>query len=303
LSEFRLTLELTDVTEVTADSPFTVFSGAVADGGAVIAMRVPGGAELSRAKMDRLTEEIKKQGGRGLFWLKILDDGKYKSPALKFIEESGANTLAKFCGMENGDALLAVADNRDTAQRTMGELRLLVGRMLGLVSEQERHFLWVTDFPLLEYDEAEKRHLAIHHPFTAPVARDLDRLETSPLDVCSQAYDLVINGLEVGGGSIRIHRPDIQQRVFKLLGIGPAEAKDKFGFLLEALRFGAPPHGGIALGLDRLVMALAGEESIREVIPFPKTTSGSCPLTGAPSAADSWQLDELGLSLFADEEE
>ncbi len=293
--DLRNPLQLVDVSDTVCGSDFRLFRDTVSGGGAVVALPVPGGADLSRSKLDRLTDQAKKSGAGGLIWLKIAEGGQYASPVLKFIGEEGAGALARACGSAEGDLLLLVADRRPVAQRVLGELRLTVAEERGLIDTDSFAFLWVTEFPLFDYDDEEQRCVAVHHPFTAPMPEDMSLLESDPLAVRSMAYDIVVNGLEIGGGSIRIHRPDVQQRVFNLLGIGEAEAQEKFGFLLDALKYGAPPHGGIALGLDRLVMVLAGESSIREVIPFPKTTSGICPLTGAPAGANRGQLAELGL--------
>lgn len=294
--DLRNPLELRDLSEKVADSGFRLFSETVSGGGAVVAMAVPGAADLSRGKLDKLTAAAKTLGAGGLLWVKRAAGGDFTSPVLKFIGEECAADLFSACGAAEGDLLLMVADKRRLAQSVLGELRMTIAEERGLIDHNAFRFLWVTEFPLFEYDEGQQRHVAIHHPFTAPMPEDLPGLENDPLSVRSLAYDLVVNGSEIGGGSIRIHRPDIQQRVFQLLGIDEDEAQAKFGFLLDALKYGAPPHGGIALGLDRLVMVLAGESSIREVIPFPKTTSGICPLTGAPAGANPGQLVELGLS-------
>jgi aspartyl-tRNA synthetase len=294
--DLRNPLQLVEVSEQVATSEFRLFRETVEGGGAVVALPVPGGAELSRSKLDKFTAQARELGAGGLIWIKIAADGTFASPVLKFIGEAGAKDLADTCGSGEGDLMLLVADRRPVAQRVLGDLRMTVAEERGLIDTEGFAFLWVTEFPLFDYDEDEQRHVAVHHPFTAPMPEDLPLLETDPLAVRSMAYDIVVNGLEIGGGSIRIHRPDVQQRVFDLLGIGREEAEQKFGFLLDALKYGAPPHGGIALGLDRLVMVLAGESSIREVIPFPKTTSGICPLTGAPAGANRGQLEELGLA-------
>jgi len=293
--DLRNPLTLVEVSDTVADSGFRVFRDTVEKGGAVVALRIPGAADLSRGKLDKLTDRAKSLGAGGLLWIKVNDGGGYASPVLKFIGEDGAAGLAEACNAAEGDLMLLVADKRTLARHVLGELRMVVADERDLSDPDGFRFLWVTEFPLFEFDEDEGRHVAIHHPFTAPMPEDLPLLENNPLTVRSLAYDLVVNGLEIGGGSIRIHRSDVQQRVFEMLGIGEEEAESKFGFLLDALKFGAPPHGGIALGLDRLVMVLAGESSIREVIPFPKTTSGICPLTGAPAGANRGQLSELGL--------
>ncbi len=288
----RFALPLTDVTAIVAESDLRVFKQAIERGGIVKAVRVPGGVSLSRKELDDLIEFVKIFGAQGMAWIKIQPDG-WQSPITKFLPEPVRNALAERMGIEMGDAVLFVADQPKVVNDSLGNLRVRLGQQLGLIDPAAFNFVWVTDFPLFEWSHEEKRYTAMHHPFTAPAEADLDLLEESPEKVRSRAYDLVLNGTEIGGGSIRIHQQETQARVFKALGIGEEEAREKFGFLLEALQYGAPPHGGIAFGLDRLVMLLSGSGSIRDVIAFPKTQKATCLMTGAPSDPDINQLLEL----------
>jgi aspartyl-tRNA synthetase len=252
---------------------------------------VPGaGAGVTRRTGDELMAEARELGAKGLVWAAVEPDGSLRSPVARFLEGIAADL-----GAVPGDLIVLVADAEPVAQAVLGTLRVRFAERHGLVPEGVWAPLWVVDFPLVEWNEAEGRWDPTHHPFTAPRPEDLDRLEEDPGAVRSLAYDVVLNGLEIGGGSIRIHDPDVQRRVFSVIGLGEEEAEAKFGFLLRALRLGAPPHGGIAFGLDRIVMLLAGERSIRDVIAFPKTATGSDPLTGAPSPVDQVQLRELGV--------
>ncbi|MDR3568070.1 MAG: aspartate--tRNA ligase [Syntrophobacteraceae bacterium] len=295
----RFELLLTEVTDVVAQSEFRVFRQAIERGGMVKALRVPGGKDLSRKELDELIEFVKIFGARGMAWIKIQADG-WQSPITKFLAPDIQQGLSERLGIEAGDAILFVADQRKIVNDALGNLRVRLGKQLGLIDAEAFNFVWVTDFPLLEWDSAEKRYTSVHHPFTAPLESDMGLLETHPESVRSRAYDLVLNGIEIGGGSIRIHQQDVQRRVFQALGINDEEAKDKFGFLLEALQFGAPPHGGVAFGLDRLVMILCGCASIRDVIAFPKTQKATCLMTNAPSEADVNQLLELCLKVECD---
>jgi aspartyl-tRNA synthetase len=287
-------MELRDVGDAAQESGFKVFDAALGAGGAVRGIAVPGGAGASRKQMDRWSEWARGDGAKGLVWVRLQDE-KIGSSALKILGEERCKVIAETVGAGRGDAALLVADSRETCDRVLGNLRLRIAAELELIPEGRWDLLWVEQFPLLEWDADEKRWVAIHHPFTAPRWEHLDLLEQRPGDVLSQAYDLVLNGTEIGGGSIRIHRRDIQDRVFRALRIDEEEAQAKFGFLLGALRAGAPPHGGIALGFDRVCAMLCGVESIREVIAFPKTTSASCLMTRSPSPVDDGQLTELGL--------
>ncbi|MEW5724635.1 MAG: aspartate--tRNA ligase [Thermodesulfobacteriota bacterium] len=292
----RFGLELKDVTDIVAGSQFKLFAQAAAAGGRVAAVNAKGAGRLSRKQLDDLTEFVKIYGAKGLAWVKTNPDG-WQSPIAKFLGDGEKDRLAETLGAEPGDVLFFSADQPAVVAEVLGQLRLRLGRELGLIDESRFDFLWVTEFPMFEYSQEDKRLAAMHHPFTAPLDEDLDLLETRPEEVRARAYDLVLNGNEIGGGSIRIHRPDVQERVFKVLGIGPEEAQEKFGFLVEALGYGAPPHGGIAFGLDRLVMLMSGNSSIRDVIAFPKTQKAACLMTGAPAGVDNRQLLELGLRL------
>lgn len=288
----RYGLYLTNVTDIVAESDFRVFRQAVERGGMVKSIRVPGGVKLTRKELDDLIEYVKTFGAQGMAWIKIQPDG-WQSPITKFLSEAVQGRISQRMGVESGDLLLFVADQPKIVHDALANLRGRLAQQLGLIDTDRFEFVWITQFPLLEWDHEEKRYVSVHHPFTAPIEEDLDLLESQPERVRSRAYDLVLNGTEVGGGSIRIHRQDVQKRVFGALGIGEEEAAEKFGFLLEALQHGAPPHGGIAFGFDRLVMLLGGLSSIREVIAFPKTQKATCLLSGAPAEPEIRQLLEL----------
>ncbi len=292
--DVRFGMELADVSELAGKSEFKVFTGAVKKGGTVRIMAVPGCAGYSRKDLDNLTEEAKIHGAKGLAWIKITDEG-FVSPITKFFTPETLEEFKSMSGAKEGDLMIFVADKQKVAFDTLGALRVSLGKKLGLMDDSEYNFVWVTDFPLVEYDEEEKRYVALHHPFTSPREEDVQYFDTDPLKMLSRSYDLALNGVEIGGGSIRIHKRDVQNKMFNALGIGEEEAKEKFGFLLEALEYGAPPHGGIAFGLDRLIAILTKSESIRDVIAFPKTQKGVCLLTDAPSEVDSKQMRELGL--------
>jgi len=294
--DLRFGMELKDVSDLVTGSSFRVFSEAVAEGGVVKGLVLSGGAELSRKEVDGLVDLAISLGAKGLAWARVASDG-WQSPIAKFFPRELQQRIAERMEADEGDLLLFVADSREVALDVLGRLRLDLAQSRGLIPSGEFRFLWVEDFPLLEYSDEEKRYVAVHHPFTSPREEDIPKLESSPLEVKARAYDIVLNGHEIGGGSIRNHRLDLQRRIFRLLDISEDEAREKFGFLLEALQYGAPPHGGIALGFDRLMMILCGEETIREVIPFPKTQRGTCLLTGAPSEVDPKQLKELHLKL------
>jgi aspartyl-tRNA synthetase len=291
----RFGLELVDLTGLLKGCGFKVFQTAIEKGGVVKAINAKGCGGFSRKDLDDLTEYAGRFGARGMAWIKIKDD-EWQSPITKFFNDTEIAAMAQALDAQPGDLILFGADTTKTVHQVLSELRLELARRLDLVNDKGLfNFLWVTDFPLLEYDEEEKRYTAVHHPFTAPCEEDLHLLASSPGAVKSRAYDLVLNGSEIGGGSIRIHNPTMQKTVFEALGIGEEEAQEKFGFLLRALEHGAPPHGGIAFGVDRLMMLLTGSSSIRDVIAFPKTQKATCPLTDAPAPVSRKQLTELHL--------
>ena len=299
--DLRIPLELVEIADLVRESGFKVFAGPAQDpAGRVAVLRLPGGAELTRKEIDGYTDFVGRHGAKGLAWIKVQDPARgregLQSPIVKFLDDAALAGILERTGAAAGDILFFGADRAEVVNEALGALRVRLGHDRGLVREGWRP-LWVVDFPMFEWDADERRWVALHHPFTAPRVDDPARLADSPASVRSRAYDLVLNGTEVGGGSIRIHRPEMQEAVFALLGIGPEEAREKFGFLLDALRYGAPPHGGIAFGLDRLVMLMCGARSIREVIAFPKTQTAVCPLTRAPAPVSELQLRELNLRL------
>ena len=300
--DLRNPLELVEIGDLVADCEFKVFSGPAKDpAGRVAVLRAPGGGELSRKQIDEYTQFVGKYGARGLAWIKVTDRDAgregLQSPIVKFLSDEAVDGILARSGAQTGDILFFGADKAGVVNDAIGALRLRVGRDLGLTAEGWQP-LWVVDWPMFERDEAAGRWQALHHPFTAPNDPDPQALENDPGNAVSQAYDVVLNGIELGGGSIRIHRQDMQQAAFRVLGIDAAEAELKFGFLLEALSYGAPPHGGIALGLDRLVMLMADAPSIRDVIAFPKTQTAACLLTDAPGTADPRQLRELSVRVL-----
>jgi aspartyl-tRNA synthetase len=295
--DLRFGLELEDLSDLMAQVDFKVFQEAVTKGGVVKAINGKNMSSLSRKDLDDLSGFVADFGAKGLAWVKIKPGGKWQSPIAKFFSPEQIAAIGDRLGAEEGDILFFGADSPAVVHESLGRLRLELARRLELTKSDELRFCWVTEFPLLEYDLEEKRYTAMHHPFTAPRPQDLALLAEEPGKAKARAYDLVLNGTEVGGGSIRIHKPDVQKKVFKALSISPEEAQAKFGFLLEALEYGAPPHGGIALGFDRLVALLAGEKSIREVIAFPKTQKATCPLTNAPGSVEASQLLDLGIKI------
>jgi len=293
----RFKMELVDVSEIVRHSDFKVFSSTVQNGGKVKGINVKNAApKYSRKDIDALTEFVNRYGAKGLAWLKMEEDG-LKGPIAKFFNEDDSNQLMSTLEVEQGDLLLFVADKIEVVHDALGALRIKLGKDLGLMDSSQFNFLWVTDWPLLEYDEETKRYYAAHHPFTMPVREDIPLLDSEPSKVRAQAYDLVLNGYELGGGSIRIFERDIQEKMFEVLGFTMEEAREQFGFLLDAFDYGTPPHGGIALGLDRIVMLLAERNNLRDTIAFPKTASASDLLTEAPGEVSSTQLDELHIAL------
>ncbi|MFT5503427.1 MAG: aspartyl-tRNA synthetase [Gammaproteobacteria bacterium] len=299
--DLRILLELITISDLLSDVEFKVFSGPANDpDGRVAALRIPGGNKLSRKDIDGYTEFVGRYGAKGLAYIKCNDVSQgregLQSPILKFLPDAAIEGILTRTGAESGDLVFFGADRARVVNESLGALRVKVGHDLDLVEAGWR-FLWVVDFPMFEYDEREKRWNALHHPFTAPATDDPDELEQNPGSMLSRAYDMVLNGTELGGGSIRIHRMEMQQRALKVLGIEAEEAEDKFGFLLNALRYGCPPHGGIAFGLDRMIMLMAGAQSIRDVMAFPKTQTAACLLTQAPSPVSERQLKELSIRL------
>ncbi|MGD9233106.1 MAG: aspartate--tRNA ligase [Desulfobacterales bacterium] len=294
--DIRFDLKLVNISDIVENAGFKVFADVVKKGGIVKALNAKGCINFTRKEIDDLTEFVAVYRAKGLAYIKVHEDS-WQSPIAKFFTEDEKQALAQRIDMQAGDLVFFVADQPKVTNEALGNLRNFLGKKLGLLQENTFSFVWVTRFPLMEYDENEKRYQALHHPFTAPLEEDYDLLENDPLSVRSRAYDLVLNGSEIGGGSIRIHQRQLQERVFAALSMDRKTYEEKFGFLLSALDSGAPPHGGIAFGFDRLVMILCGQPSIRDVIPFPKTQKAACLLTDAPSEADKAQLDELSLRI------
>jgi aspartyl-tRNA synthetase len=292
--DIRFGLELKEISKVAGESKFEILREVIGEGGIAKGLTVKGGASLSRREVDELVAFAQEYGAQGLSWVKMISEG-WQSPIAKFFEESLRNAMTERMGAEKGDLILFVAGGQEVVNHTLANLRLHLGEKLGLIPSDAHRFAWVRDFPLLEYSDEEGRFVAVHHPFTAPRDEDISLLEDHPEDVKAKSYDLVLNGVEIGGGSIRNHLVEVQSMVFRTLGIGEEEAKKRFGFLMEALKYGPPPHGGIAFGFDRIVMILSGSESIREVIAFPKTQKATCPLTEAPTEVDPKQLNELSI--------
>lgn len=299
--DMRFGLELCDISDIVRDTGFKVFASAVKNGGLVKAINAKGCSGMSRKEIDELTEFAAIYRAKGLAWIKVKEN-EWQSPIAKFFTDAERAALKERLNMEVGDLIFFVADSVKVTNEALGQLRNELARRLNLIDSNIYRFVWVTHFPLLEYDETEKRYQALHHPFTAPLEEDMDKLESDPLNIRSRAYDMVLNGTEIGGGSIRIHSTELQERILKLLGIGKEEAQEKFGFLLNALASGTPPHGGLAFGFDRLVMLLCQEDSIRDVIAFPKTQKATCLLTDAPSVPTTAQLQELSIKVLKMEE-
>ena len=299
----RFGMELSDVSETVKGCGFGVFTSALENGGSVRGINAKGQGTMPRKKIDALVDMAKGYGAKGLAYLSIGEDGSYKSSFAKFMTEEQLESLVLAMGGEKGDLLLFAADKNSIVWSVLGALRLELGRQMGLIDENKFQFLWVTEFPLLEWSEEENRFVAMHHPFTMPMEEDLHLIESDPGAVRAKAYDIVLNGCEIGGGSVRIHQSDIQEQMFKALGFTKEQAHSQFGFLLNAFRYGVPPHAGLAYGLDRLVMLMTGADNIREVIAFPKVKDASCLMTEAPGIVEQKQLDELGIAVTEPETE
>ena len=301
--DLRFGMEITNITEAVKDMDFVVFKSAIENGGSVRALCLKGGASLGRKPIDKLGEFVKTYRAKGLAWIQLKEDG-VKSSLAKFLTDDVTENIVKTMGAETGDAIFIVADKDSVVLQSLGALRLELAKQFDLIKDKnEFNFTWVTEFPFFEYSEEEERFKACHHPFTSPMDEDLEFVESDPARVRAKAYDLVLNGEELGGGSIRIHDTAIQERMLKALGFTEERAWESFGFLLQALKFGAPPHGGLAFGLDRMVMFLAGTENIKDVIAFPKNQNAFCYLSEAPNVVDEKQIDELGLIITKKEEE
>ena len=300
--DIRFGFELNNISDIVENSEFKVFSGAVQNGGSVRAINVKGGAKFSRKEIDALTEKAKHYHAKGLAWLKK-SNGEVSSSFAKFLSEGENNAIMERLGLEDGDLVLVVADKNKVVFDTLGALRCECAKKLGLLDPFDFKFLWVTEFPLFEYSEEDGRYYAMHHPFTAPMAEDYEFIDSDPGRVRARAYDIVLNGTELGGGSIRINTTEMQEHMFSVLGISPEDAQEKFGFLLDAFKYGVPPHGGLAFGLDRLVTLLLGHEDIRDVIAFPKAQNASEIMSKCPSFANPQDLEELGIAIIPQENE
>ncbi len=295
--DVRFGMELVNISEVVKDSEFKVFADALANGGSVRAINAKGCGTYPRKQIDALVEFVKTYKAKGLAWIAINNEGEIKTQISKFFTPEKLDEIIKAVDGQNGDLILICADKNSVVFDALGALRLEISRREKLTNPKDFKFLWVTEFPLLEWSEEENRYTAMHHPFTSPMDEDLELMDTAPSKVRAKAYDVVLNGYELGGGSIRIHRSDIQEKMFKLLGFSEEDAQERFGFLINAFKYGTPPHGGLAFGLDRIIMLMTGAESLRDVIAFPKVKDASCPMTDAPNVVDEKQLEELGLMI------
>ena len=299
----RFGMELVNVTETVKDSEFVVFKGAIENGGTVRGINAKGQGAMPRKKIDKLVAFAKDFGAKGLAYIAIQEDGTVKSSFSKFMTEEEMNNLIAAMNGEAGDLLLFAADKNKVVWDVLGNLRLELAKQMELLDKNQYNFLWVTEFPLLEWSDEQNRYLAMHHPFTMPMEEDLQYIDSEPGRVRAKAYDIVLNGNEIGGGSVRIFQNDVQEKMFEVLGFTKEQAYEQFGFLLDAFKYGVPPHAGLAYGLDRMVMLMAKEDSIRDVMAFPKIKDASCLMTQAPSMADNKQLEELGLKLDVKTEE
>ncbi len=295
--DLRFGMELKDVSDIVKNCQFSVFTNAIENGGSVRGIKAPGQAEMPRKKIDALVEYAKGYGAKGLAYLAVMPDGTYKSSFAKFMTDEELEGLCAALEAETGDLLFFAADKDKVVWDVLGSLRLELARQMDLLKKDDFKFVWITEFPLLEYSEEEGRYVAMHHPFTMPMDEDWHLIDTDPGAVRAKAYDIVLNGVELGGGSVRIHQSDIQNKMFEVLGFTPERANDQFGFLLEAFKYGVPPHAGLAYGLDRLAMLMVGADSIRDVIAFPKVKDASCLMTEAPTPVDEKQLEELGIEV------
>ena len=300
--DLRFGMELKNITDLVRDCGFGVFTGAIEDGGSVRGINAKGQGEMPRKKIDALVDFAKGYGAKGLAYIAIQSDGTVKSSFSKFMTEEEMQAIIKALDGENGDLLLFAADKNKIVWNVLGALRVELADQMGLLDKNDYRFLWVTEFPQFEWSDEENRFVAMHHPFTMPMDEDLDKLESDPCSVRAKAYDIVLNGTEIGGGSVRIHQADVQKRMFKALGLTDEVANEKFGFLLDAFKYGVPPHAGLAYGLDRLVMLMAKRDSIRDVIAFPKVKDASCLLTNAPDIVDEKQLHELSIKIDQEEQ-
>lgn len=300
--DIRFEMELNNITDIVSGSTFKVFQDAIDNGGSIRGINAQGCGSLPRKQIDSLVEVAKTYGAKGLAWISVIEGG-FKTTLSKFFDDNKINEIINSFEAKSGDLILICADKNKVVFDALGALRIEVAKRLNLLDNENYKFLWVTEFPLLEWSEDEKRYIAMHHPFTSPMDEDLNILESNPEKVRAKAYDMVLNGCELGGGSIRIYQSDVQEKMFKALGFSKEDAHERFGYLLEAFKYGAPPHGGLAFGFDRIVMLLTGAESIRDVIAFPKVKDASCLLTDAPNIVDEKQINELGLKIDVSQQE